>query len=57
MTQQPDFDETIPTDYGGLSDKRYYTPDGVRMGMALVIAGACVAALAIVVIISTLRVA
>lgn len=53
MTTQPEFRDTEPTDYGGFSDKRYYTSDSMRIGMALVIAGAVVAALAIVVIISS----
>lgn len=53
MTTQPEFRDTEPTDYGGFSDKRYYTPDSMRIGMSLVIAGAVVSALAIVVIISS----
>jgi hypothetical protein len=48
-----DFDETVPTDYGGLSERRYYTPEGMRLGMLLVIASAIVAICAIVVLFAT----
>ena len=54
MPDQPQFEETIPTDFGGLNERRYYTAEGMRMGMLLVIASALVTTLAIVVIISTL---
>lgn len=52
---QPGFEETIPTDFGGLNERRYYTKKGMRTGMLLVIAGALVMTLALAVIISTLK--
>lgn len=54
MHDQPGFEETIPTDFGGLNERRYYTKKGMRTGMLLVIAGALGMTLALVVIISTL---
>jgi hypothetical protein len=48
-----DFEETVPTDFGGLNERRYYTAEGMRMGMLLVIASALVMTLAIIVIVST----
>jgi hypothetical protein len=54
MPDQPDFEETVPTDFGGLNERRYYTASGMRMGMLLVIASSIVATLAIIVLISTL---
>lgn len=54
MHDRPDFEETVPTDFGGLNERRYYTAEGMRTGMLLVIAGALVMTLALVVIISTL---
>jgi hypothetical protein len=50
---RPDFEETVPTDFGGLNERRYYTAEGMRTGMLLVIAGALVMTLAIIVIVST----
>lgn len=55
MHDQPGFEETIPTDFGGLNERRYYTKKGMRTGMLLVIAGALVMTLALAVIIFTLR--
>ena len=55
MHDQPGFEETIPTDFGGLNERRYYTEKGMRTGMLLVIAGALVMTLALAVIIFTLR--
>ena len=54
MHDQPGFEETIPTDFGGLNERRYYTKKGMRTGMLLVIAGALVMTIALAVIISTL---
>ncbi len=54
MNDRPGFEETIPTDFGGLNERRYYTKKGMRTGMLLVIAGALVMTLALAVIISTL---
>jgi hypothetical protein len=51
---RPDFEETIPTDYGGLHERRHYTQQGMRIGMLLLIASAIVAGLAMFVIVSTL---
>ncbi len=47
-----DFEETIPTDFGGLSERRHYTPKSMRAGLLLLIASALVSALAFVVIVS-----
>jgi hypothetical protein len=55
MQDRPAFEETVPTDYGGLNERRYYTPDGMRIGMLLVIAGALITLLAVSVIILTLN--
>lgn len=55
MHDQPGFEDTIPTDFGGLSERRYYTPKGMRAGFLLLIAGALVMTLALAVIIFTLR--
>ena len=49
-----DFEDTIPTDFGGLSERRHYTPKSMRTGMLLLIVSAVVSALALVVILSTL---
>lgn len=54
MPDRPEYEETIPTDFGGLNERRYYTAEGMRTGMLLVIAGALIMTLALVVIISTL---
>lgn len=54
MTKQPNFEDTIPTDFGGLSERRHYTPKSMRTGMLLLIVSAVVSALALVVILSTL---
>ena len=54
MHDQPGFEETIPTDFGGLNERRYYTPKGMRAGFLLLIASALVSTIAFVVIISTL---
>lgn len=55
MHDQPGFEDTIPTDFGGLNERRYYTPKGMRAGFLLLIAGALVMTLALAVIIFTLR--
>ena len=55
VQDQPQFEETVPTDFGGLNERRNYTPDGMRIGMLLLIASAAVMTLAIVVIVATLR--
>jgi hypothetical protein len=54
MQDQPQFEETIPTDFGGLNERRNYTPEGMRIGMLLLIASAAVMTLAIIVIAATL---
>lgn len=54
MHDQPGFEETIPTDFGGLNERRYYTKKGMRTGMLLVIASMIVMTLAIIVVVSTL---
>lgn len=53
MQDPPQFEETVPTDFGGLNERRNYTPQGMRMGMLLLIASALVSISAIVVIVST----
>lgn len=53
MTKQPNFEDTIPTDFGGLNERRHYTPKGMRAGLLLLIASALVSTIVLVVIFST----
>jgi len=50
-----DFEETIPTDFGGLNERRTYTPSGMRTGMLLLITSAAVSVIACIVILATLN--